>query len=382
MRMLIPVAVLAAAVSSVEAAAIDFATHAGMEATCAAQARAGSGKRARDEERVAFAICESLSLARDAAAWVARDAQRLRLDDPAERTRVRARLEGYLVRVAAVRVALESVKARKPLFVIEPGNWAVDFDGDGQVSPAERHFFRTPKRGVAMRPMDIAVDEAQLLERYASPVILVDQSDVHWALAYCNFVEAAMHLVLAYDLTGQGLESLVLVDGARVRKLAYGRLVEGIRQSALLRQALLRETDDDREWIANPRQSNTSFPLVMDETTFATWGTLLDEVQRLLAGKALLGGQVDTGGLRGLADLSLGLCKPGEGLDVRSLFLDPLPRAMDHAALASRCAAPTKARPLSGLAALASASLKRNAARAPGEDSGEWTVIRHLYWVN
>jgi len=382
MRFAVLVVVLAAAVTQVHASAFDFTSHAGMEASCGSLQRKTSAGLARDEDRVAFALCESLALAKDVATWVAQDAKRLNLADTTERARVRERLEGYLRRVSAVRVALERVKAGGPLFVIEPGNWAVDFNGDGLVSPAERHFFRTPKRGVAMRPMDIAVDEAQLLAMYASPVILIDQSDVHWALAYCNFAEAAMNLVLAYDLGGPGIDSLVLVDAERVRKVAYRRLLEGVRQSVMLRASLLRETDDDLEWIANPRQSNTSFPLVMDETTFATWASLLDEVQRLLAGKTLLGGQVDTGGLRGIADLSLGICKPGEGLDLRSLFLSPLLRPLDREALASRCAAPTKARPFTGLAALASASIKRNAGRAPGEDPGEWTVIRHLYWVN
>ena len=203
--------------TQVHAAAIDFTSHAGMEADLRVAAPQDLRKRRRDEDRVAFAICESLALAKDVTTWVARDAQRLNVADAAERARVRERLEGYLRRVSAVRVALERVNAKKPLFVVEPGNWAVDFNGDGIVSPAERHFFRTPKRGVAMRPMDIAVDEAQLLEMYTSPVILIDQSDVHWALAYCNFVEAAMNLVLAYDLSGPGIgvQAIRLCGGAR-----------------------------------------------------------------------------------------------------------------------------------------------------------------------
>lgn len=149
-----------------------------------------------------------------------------------------------------------------------------------------------------------------------------------------------------------------------------------------LRQSLLNEKDDDREWIANPRQKSTAFPLVMDEQTFATWGRLLEELQRLVGGKSLLGGRVDVGRLAGATDLTMGLCPPGQGIDVRGLFQRPLSRPLDRAELAARCAAPTAALPMTGLAALATESIKRNAAREGGEDSGEWTVLRHLYWVN
>jgi hypothetical protein len=166
-----------------------------------------------------------------------------------------------------------------------------------------------------------------------------------------------------------------------VRTLAYPRLREGIRQSRMLRESLLAETHDDREWIPNPRQTNTSFPLVMDEQTFATWGALLSELHDLVEGKALLGGRVDAGGLQGLTDLTFGLCPPGQGIDVRGLFLSPLRQAMDRDELASRCVAPT-AKPMSGLAPLITASIRRNAGAAADGAPGDWKILRHLYWVN
>jgi hypothetical protein len=369
--------------ASAHAATIDFTSHAGMEATCASYAGANPRSLSRDPDRVAYAICTSLALAKDVATWFFRDAQQTRFDDPASRGRVRARLEGYLATVGKVRAALEPVRAKQPLLVVAPGTWEVDFDGDGRVSVNERYFFWVPRRGLDVMPMDTAADEGQYRARYASPVVNVDQSDIHWALAYCNFIEAAMNLVLAYDVSGQDFNSIALVGPERIRTVAYRRMLEGMRQSTKLRESLMDEADDDREWIANPLQASTSFPLVMDAGTFATWGALLQEMQRLLQGKTLLGGRVETGGMAGISDLALGLCKPGEGINVRDLFLKPLKRPLDGGELAARCVAPTRAVPFTGLAALASESIRRNAGRrSPEEMSGEWMVLRHLYWVN
>ena len=374
---------VAFASAGAHAATIDFTSNAGMVATCATFAKANPKSLSRDPDRVAYAICTGLDLAKDVARWVFRDAQQTRWDDPGSRGGVRARLEGYLATVGKVRTALEPVRAKKPLFVVAPGTWEVDFDGDGRVSVNERYFFWVPRRGLDVMPMERADNEAQYLARYTSPVVNVDQSDIHWALAYCNFLEAAMNLVLAYDLKGPGFDSIALAYPERIRTVAYKRMLEGIRQSKMLRESLMDEADDDREWIGNPLQADTSFPRVMDAGTFATWGALLDEMQRLLQGKTLLGGRVETGGMAGIADLDMGLCKPGEGINVRDLFLKPLKQPLDRQELAARCGAPTPAVPFTGLATLASESIKRNAGRrGPDEMSGEWMVLRHLYWVN
>ena len=378
-RLLVAVVVASAGAN---AATIDFTSNAGLEATCTSYVKANPRSLSKDPDRLAYAICTSLALAKDVATWLFRDAQQARWDDAGQRDGVRARLEGYLATVGKVRSALEPVRAKKPLFVVAPGTWEVDFDGDGRVSVNERHVFWIPKRGRDVMPMERAMDAAQYRARYTSPVVSVDQSDIHWALAYCNFLEAAMNLVLAYDVKGPGFDSIALVHPERIRTVAYKRMLEGVRQSMKLREALMDETDDDREWIANPLQSNTSFPLVMDAGTFATWGALLQEMQRLLLGKTLLGGRVETGGMAGIADITMGLCKPGEGINVRDLFVKPLKQPLDRNELAARCAAPTQAVPFTGLAALASESIRRNAGRTQGEMSGEWMVLRHLYWVN
>jgi hypothetical protein len=374
---------LTALSSGADAVPVDLASNEGLQKTCAALQSSVPGSLKRDQERVAYAICKGIELVKDAAAGYGRQPGGYDLSRPEGRREVRARLERYLADIGTIRAALEPIKSGKPITVIAPGTWEVDFDGDGKVSMDERHFFWVPKHGLEMRFTDRAGTEAEYRSRYTSPVILVDQADVHWALAYCNFIEAALNLVLAYDIVGTNFDGIALVDPDRIRRTAYGRMQEGVRQSKKLREALLRETDDDREWIANPRQANTSFPLAMDAQTFASWGTLLEELEKLLLGKTLLGGMVDSGEFRtGLRDLSLGMCPPGQGIDVRSLFNDPLARPMEGKGISSRCKAPTAQIPFTGLARLASESIRRNAGRANEEMSGEWAVLRHLYWVN
>jgi hypothetical protein len=81
-------------------------------------------------------------------------------------------------------------------------------------------------------------------------------------------------------------------------------------------------------------------------------------------------------------DLAGGICAPGEGIDVKSLFTNPIREPLAQDALKSRCRAPTKAQPLSGLAAMIAESVRRNAGRTPDSFSGEWMILRHFYWVN
>ena len=180
-----------------------------------------------------------------------------------------------------------------------------------------------------------------------------------------EFLDRLVPLTAATPLLACGLEEAYLAAHARLPLPA---------QRLLTVRACFR--------IPNARQRKTSFPLVMDEQTFLTWGALLGHMDKLLRGRTLLGGTVASPEARNLRDLSMGVCEPGEGLDVQSLWTDPVRSPMSPDSLKSRCRKPSAARPLTGLAAMIAESARRNAGRSPESFSGEWMILRHFYWVN
>ena len=366
------------------AAVIDLEAADGPDRTCPKYLGLDTAKLRTDADRAAFAICNIVDLVREAMTRFRTFQAQGQRTDGAFVDELRGRLERALTRVRASRTALDGVKGAGPYFAIRPGDWAIDWDGDGTISTLEKYLLWTPKRGVdAFRARERFRNEAAYYEeQFVSPRIRVDRADIYWAVAYLQFFEGALNLVLAYDVDlAQGL-SARLKDPERVRKIAHGNVLGGILASSRLRDALLRETDDDDEWIPNPKQRRTTFPLLMDAQTFATWGELLGHMDKLFRGKTLLGGTVDSQEFRNVRDLAGGFCAPGEGIDVLSLFTRPIREPLNEGALKERCVRPNAARPMTGLAAMIAESIRRNGGRTPDSFSGEWMILRHFYWVN
>ncbi|HEX9390760.1 MAG TPA: hypothetical protein VF928_05560 [Usitatibacteraceae bacterium] len=362
---------------------VDLSTTQGLEQTCTQFRGAASQSVSRDADKVAFAICSGIDMARDALGWYRINAPKMNANGPGAVKEVRAKLEGYLVTIETTRKLLETIKTTKPLLTIQPGQWELDMDGDGTISPFEKHFFWIPKRGADINRQLPSFNSMEEYEQamFTRPTIKVDQSDVYWAIAYCHFAEATLNLLLSYELVDAQQFKIQLADPERVKSVAYPSLLGGIAYSRKLRESLQKETSDENEWIPNARQKNTSFPLVMDEQTFATWGELLGHMDKLFRGKTLMGGSVTVQNAM-VRDLSMGLCKPGEGVDVRDLFQNPIVHPTERSEWQTKCKKATPALPLTGLAAMIDASIKRNSAGGPENLSGEWMILRHFYWVN
>lgn len=369
-----------------QAAPIELESADGPDKTCPQFRDAKPAGLRRDDERIAFALCNAIDMGRETATRLREFQQRQQqVGDRSFVDEIRARLERILVRIRASRTALEAVRGNGPYFAVRPGEWRIDWDGDGRISDMEKYLLWVPKRGVevfrsqaSFGGSEAAYHEAQ----FVSPRIHVDRSDLLWAIAYCNFAEGVLNLVLAYEVTMDQRFDVRLKDPARVTRVAYRNILDGLKASARLRETLLKETDDDDEWIPNPKQVKTSFPLLMDAQTFATWGELLGHMDKLFRGRTLLGGTPQSPEVRRVRDLAQGICPPGEGIDVQSLFTRPIPFPLAENALKSRCRKPSAARPMTGLAQLMSDSAQRNAGRSPEGFSGEWTILRHFYWVN
>ena len=375
---------LLAATAAAQPSGIDFATPAGPDRTCPKYRGLEPAKLGSDADRAAFAICNTIDLVREASSRFRSYQSQGERNDNALVSDLRSRLERINERIRASRLALDGIKGAGPYFVARPGEWAIDWDGDGAISAFEKYLLWVPKRGVnAFRPAhQYNSQDAYYQEQFVSPRIKVDRADAYWAAAYLQFAETLLNTVLAYEYDlSQGFQ-IRLRDPDRIRKLAYQNLLGGLRASALLRQSLAKETDDDDEWIPNPKQVRTSFPLLLDAQTFATWGELLGHMEKLFRGQTLLGGTVESQEFRNVRDLSGGVCPPGQGIDVQSLFTDPIRDPTGPDVLKARCALPTAKRPMTGLGAMIAASLKRNAGRTPDSFSGEWMILRHFYWVN
>jgi len=134
---------------------------------------------------------------------------------------------------------------------------------------------------------------------------------------------------LAFDFSGindaihEGKDAsrrlvLRLVDKNRIAE-AKTRLLEAIDQSAACRKAYLAETDDDREWVPNPRQKSHPMPLPVDDALYETWDGVLGDLRKLVNGDeglavadiaTLLQDELKVSGRRGFINIGAMLDNP------------------------------------------------------------------------
>lgn len=125
------------------------------------------------------------------------------------------------------------------------------------------------------------------------PTFRFDRGDVDWARAMVAFQRAGVELVLAYrwneldKLFGSFLAknppvvAIHLADAKRVRR-ARELIRAGLDFAARTRTEYLAETDDDREWVPNPRQQHHPIPMPMDEAVYDTWAGVVGDLAALL----------------------------------------------------------------------------------------------------
>jgi hypothetical protein len=368
---------------AVTAAAADPGGGVGSEAACAALP---SPQAARTpQERQALVICRDIELVRRVASFIHQGSAQLEKGTPSDREIsevVRQELLGVRDDLRTTRALLENLKLRDgDGLLLTPSRWVRDLNGDGRVATWERNFFAIPKRHDGPLKVGLASDDPDYYrdEYLADASFKVDQSDVTWALGYHYFAEALVEMVLSYSLEGENYsaDSIVLVD-TDAAKRAHALLVAGFKSTERLRRSLLAEKDDAAEWIANPRQRNSVFPLHLDEGDFAVWGEVLKQVIPLMEGKTLLVPAAKQGGLLGsLADL----CPPGQGLNVVRLFQQPPRRLLSWSGAEQQgrmCQRVDAGHPKSALFELL-ASYER---RATNDSMAGMRMLRQLLWVN
>jgi hypothetical protein len=362
----------------------DFSSTTGMQTTCQ-RFSMKSAQPTSDDDKIATVVCDGVQLVTQVATWAHTRLAKVSLNDKQEGNTlvkdIKAELSFVLQRLQTARTRLQTVRLAQSTFAIEPGNWEIDLDGDGSITNFERYFFWIPQQDAPRATWSGTRTADYYNAHFVKPVIKIDQSDLLWAIAYCHFAEAALHLLLSYDFDQQTF-GLIVADKKRIRTEAYSHALAGLDYSQRLRQSLLQEHDDEMEWIPNSAQRNTVFPLPIDEQTFTTWGIILDYLVELFRGKALLGGEVRDAQAGVGRMFGEDVCPPNQGINIKTLFTQPFEHLASLEELKQRCQSPTKALPLSGLYKTLSEVVARNSDRRQEGMSGEWMVLRHLYWVN
>ncbi len=196
----------------------------------------------------------------------------------------------------------------------------IDWNGDGRVNHRDELLLQIE--------VDAHGEPIPEGDPRRTPTFRFDDGDIAWARAYVGFQRAALDIVLAYDFNGvnevlrdqRNSKRLVLklVDKQRITE-AKARLLEAIDQSAACRSAYLAETDDDREWVPNPRQKNHPMPLDVDQALYDTWGGVLEDLRKIVNGDEgigvadvadLLKGEIKVSGARGYINIGAMLDHP------------------------------------------------------------------------
>jgi hypothetical protein len=264
---------------------------------------------------------------------------------------------------------------RKSLRLV-PAEWQTDLNGDGKLEIWEKYFYAIPRRnnqsfrfGMPNAKLDYYLKETNL-----DAAIRVDQSDVLWTLAYHQFIEGAFTMVRAFDADIDHDFKVTLARPALLKK-SHALIGSGIATSEKMRRSVLAETSDDEEWIGNPRQQSSVFPMALDDGDFTLWGDVLKEMNAVWQGRHLI--PVDPNGRGPLGEIAHA-CPAGSGLNVASVFLDPPPAGTVFSSPKfsfnpKHCQRVTAKRPA---VALEQFTDRMN------EANKEWNFLRYLYWTN
>ena len=359
---------------------VDLATTEGYRQTCANLPKVPASLK-QDDERLAFVICRDTALVQQIVTWGMQGMARMQSERPREEAimaEVRKEIDYVREEIGVTRKILEKINlgSRKSVRLV-PSEWQSDLDGDGHIDVWEKYFFAIPRRGHQAfrfgRPSD---DVSYYLRDYnLDASILVDQSDVLWALAYHQFIEGLLVNIRAFELDLHRFQ--LILARPELLKQAHHLINQGFLTSERMRRSVLAEKSDDQEWIANPRQSDSVFPVPMDQEDFALWGDLLKELTALWQGRHLL---PVAQGNRGLLAEFAPLCPEDTGLSLAHLYLKP-PAAGTEFGLgkeaklsADHCQRITAKRPITRLPEMAEKAMRSG--------TGDMRFLRYLYWTN
>ena len=258
-----------------------------------------------------------------------------------------------------LKVAEATLAETKPTGVKLPlkiGQVRLDLDGDG-VGTDEESLWRVLQ---ALQNGGRTNEAAPNVNEF---VIAFDDGDVLWLRGYCHVMSALGEVVLAYDMKDQfertahlfypdvetpyqfliaegtgpfnGFNTQNVLDViALIHTISY-ECIEPDRMKASLQhlesvislsrdswKLINAETDDDHEWLPNPKQTSVMGGMRVSPEMQTEWHAFLDEAEAILQGKKLLpfwrgiegGAMIFDGNLPANPDL---------GVNLRKVFMEP-----------------------------------------------------------
>ncbi len=278
--------------------------------------------------------------------------------------------------------------------------WEVDWNHNGTVDEFDEHLMEVEQ--------DAYEREYRQGDPRRRPTFRFDHGDVLWAKAFISFQRAAVDLIRAFDWTQMGYMFRGGIFGSRgetperIRfKLTSPELVASARQQILegldlsdaAREAYLKETDDDREWLPNPSQKDHPLPMPVDTALYNTWESVVDDVRRIVRGEeglsvaelAQLGDHQWDNPPRGYLDIGKMLSEPRDIV----LEIKTLDEIDDHSDRKTRRQMERALRVILGdyyVRRIARSPLLRRAKRMKREvEAGRESIdrkLRYLIWIN
>ncbi|MBB3224281.1 hypothetical protein [Pseudoduganella umbonata] len=366
------------------AAQPDLTNAAAFENTCtAAAARAP----VTVQERQAYVICNDIALVQQTRTFIEQGLRRIDREMPSEAAvalAVRQQLTYMRAQLRKSRSMLEKIRITSASegLLIAPSTWVRDLDGDGKIAISERYFFALPARNDGDLTVGMpSEDEDYYASEYnLNATIRLDQTDILWGLSYHYYAEALVEVLLSYQLdrnTNKPDQAIRLAHPENMRQ-AQALIVAGLKTSEKMRLSALAETDDDLEWLGNPRQASTVFPVPLDDADFNVWGELMGHLIPLFQGKTLLPAAQRMSGPLG----SMGsLCPAGKGFSLQWFFQHPPKYPLEffnRSDTALYCRKLDAARPASGLFDF----IARYGEAMEGNGRAAMRFLRRLIWVN
>lgn len=249
----------------------------------------------------AWVICKDMALIKQTATWVFDLLNKNNFNDDTELNQlIKNQLDYMKFELSSSRFVLKELSkkalSKADALHLRPQTWQLDLNGNGVLDHWETRFFALPNRSndteFSLNMPGEASDSDNL---QMNALIITDRTDVLWALSYHEFIEGIVELgrsqrinTTVFSRGSVSLEKMLTLSDKNAWRRAHSLISNGLSTSLAMRQSALAETDNDHEWIPNPLQTDSAFPLLLDQADFDTWGQILSEVQSLWNGKTLL----------------------------------------------------------------------------------------------